>query len=167
MSTNDILEVKNGIEAVGNSLVRIMETQRANPRNDNQGDDRNRNQDRDPDRESLTDKYRRIRRMLLEEVCEEYRELVMERELLVAQNGDQTHAGLDLTENQVKTKIMVNDGFLSTYDDLRKNDPNWTTIKRVRLRREDANTVLLFDMITNMRSKLEERERHFQEVRKD
>ena len=105
--------------------------------------------------------------MLLEEVFEEYRELVMERELLVAQTGDQTHAELNLTENQVKTKLMVNDGFLSTYDDLRKNDPNWTTIKRVKLRREDTNTVPLFDLITTMRTRLEERERHFQEVKKD
>ena len=105
--------------------------------------------------------------MLLEEVCDEYNELVRERELLVAQDGDQTHAALDLTENQVKTKIMVNDNFLSTYNDLRKNDPHWTTIKRVRLRRDDPNTILLFDMITEMRTRLEDRERHFQEVRKD
>ena len=71
MSINDINEIQTGIETMTNSLVRIVETERANAGGDNRDNNRDRDADRNQERENPKDKYMRIRTMLLEEVGQE------------------------------------------------------------------------------------------------
>ena len=90
-------------------------------------------------------------------------------QLLVAREGTVDGlAELTLTESEVKTRLMINDGFINTYDDLRKNDPDWTTIEKIKVNYGDReNLVRIFEIITTIRNRLEVREEHFKQIRKD
>ena len=63
---------------------------------------------------------------------------------------------------------MINDGFLNTYEDLKKNDPEWKQIEIVRtMSWGEERNVNTFQAITDMRNRLEEREEVFKEKKKD
>ena len=95
--------------------------------------------------------------MLVKELTREFKDLVTNHELLVACEGTEDGmAELELTESETRTRMMINDGFLNTYEDMRKNDPDWTTIETLRVNDgEKERNWRLFDIITMMRTRLE------------
>ena len=89
--------------------------------------------------------------------------------LLVACEGTEDgYAELQLTESETRTRMMINDGFLNTYENMRKDDPDWTTIETLTITNGERDEEWrLFDIITKMRNRLEGREEHFRQIRKD
>ena len=163
-SLNDYDEVKTGMESM-TKLILEIKAQAAPVVEDRP---RNRDRDHDPDRESSRAKYGRIRNTLATELKVEFQQLMTRHEIAVAGGSAQEYGKLELDENQDKTKLMINDGFLNTYEDLKKNDPEWKQIEIVRtMSWGEERNVNTFQAITDMRNRLEEREEVFKEKKKD
>ena len=72
-----------------------------------------------------------------------------------------------MTEAETKTKLRVTQGFLDTYEDLKKNDAGWTNIERIQVQDFGENQARnTFDFIMDMLNRVERREEYFKEEKR-
>ena len=119
---------------------------------------------RPPDRpvgEAPQEKFQRIRRTLRAELADQYTDLIGNyQDIDTRETRD-----LNLPEAETKTKLRITQGFLDTYEDLRKNASDWTNLERVQV--TDFGELLhknTFDCIMDMLNRVEKREEFFKDT---
>ena len=86
------------------------------------------------DLETPTEKNRRMRTLLETEVKREFTDLTEKYRLAVDINDESgTLDPQNVTENQVKIKLRINQGLIDTYEEIKRNDCHWKRVENIVL----------------------------------
>ena len=124
--------------------------------------------DREVEEETKTEKAARLRATLRKDVVSSFNKIMQKYEDMSL--GNKTRLSLDFSESRTQLEKKLVEGYISTHDDIKKNDKDWDGPDGIREIEVtdfgELKRVETFYLIMKMLNRLEEREEVFQDKKK-